>query len=102
LEAQVNLACIYTETKPDRAIELFSRSINRVSPDPMNFRLYGQALATTKQYAPAEKALRRSVELDGREPHTHQLLSDVLKAQGKQKESEIEAKTAKALASDQE
>jgi Flp pilus assembly protein TadD len=67
--------------------------LSRESPDAGAYLYYGQALAGLKDYRAAEAALRKSVQIED-SPGAHATLADVLRAQGRSKEADAEAKLA--------
>jgi len=68
--------------RPQQAIERLERIAER-SPTPRLLGLLGDAYAQMREYAPAERALRQAVVLDGRDPDLHRGLAQVLLSQGK-------------------
>lgn len=62
---RVDLAEVYAyQGKADKAVPLFTASIAQVEPDADAYLLYARALRSTGNYPEAEKAARRSLELD--------------------------------------
>jgi rhomboid protease GluP len=62
---RLDLAEIYaSQGKDDKAVPLFTASIEQVEPDADAYLQYGRALRSTGNYPGAEKALRKSLELD--------------------------------------
>ncbi|HKD82872.1 MAG TPA: rhomboid family intramembrane serine protease [Candidatus Angelobacter sp.] len=88
---QVALGEIYTwQHHPEKAVRLFRQGINKMPDDAKVMYYYGSALAQTRDWADAETALRKSIALDGKSIESHQLLSEVLKNQGKSAEARKE------------
>jgi rhomboid protease GluP len=77
------------------AKDTLAPTLTRESPDAAAFLYYGQALAGLKDYRAAEAALRKSVQIED-SPDAHAALADVLRAQGRSKEADAEAKLADA------
>jgi rhomboid protease GluP len=95
---QVNLATLYVyQKKPEKAVPLFTLGIPHTDPDAETMYFYGSALKQTGKLAKAEAALRKSIELDNKLIEAHELLSEVLKAEGKIAEATAEQRLADML-----
>lgn len=86
---QINLAKIYLWQKhPEKAVPLYRKATSVMDGDDMYS--YGSALAQTGDWAEAETELRKSIAIDDKAIESHQLLSTVLKSQGKTTEASKE------------
>jgi rhomboid protease GluP len=95
---QVNLAEIFVwQDKPEKALPLFRTAMNKISDDADAMCSYGKALLLTGDLVDAEKALRKSIALDDKAQESHQLLSEVLKTEGKAAEARKEQHLADLL-----
>jgi rhomboid protease GluP len=95
---QVNLAEIYTWQKhPEKAVPLFKKGINKMANNGHAIYYYGSALYQTGDLAGAETALRKSIAVDDKSIESHQLLSTVLKSEGKTTEARKEQHLADLL-----
>jgi uncharacterized protein HemY len=73
--------------EPEKAVPLFEEGIKTFNDDAEVMYSYGKALKQTGNPGRAENVLRKSLELDGKLIEAHELLSDVLKEEGKTKEA---------------
>jgi membrane associated rhomboid family serine protease/Flp pilus assembly protein TadD len=81
---EVNLAELYVyQNKSAQAVPLFQHGLSGIEPDAQLYRLYGRALKDVDKFAEAEQALRKSINLNDKDPDAHGLLADVLRAEGK-------------------
>jgi rhomboid protease GluP len=95
---QVNLAEIYVwQNKPEKALPLFRKAMNKMSDDADAMYSYGKALVLTGDLVDAETALRKSIALDSKSIESHALLSVVLKTEGKTTEARKEQHLADLL-----
>jgi Flp pilus assembly protein TadD len=92
---QIHLAELYVlEKKPDKAVLLFRKAIPEMKADAYAMYSYGDALKQTGDLGGAEEALRKSIQLDGKQAYVHELLAEVLKAEGKTAEARAESERA--------
>jgi membrane associated rhomboid family serine protease/Flp pilus assembly protein TadD len=97
-EIQASLASIYVcQGKFQEALGLFNAALPKIQPTGQNYLCYAIALNATRALPEAEAAARKSISLDSKEPRTHQLLAEILKAKGNQPEAEKETKLAESL-----
>jgi len=95
---QVNLAGLYLrENKSDKAVALYRKGIPRIQASAHTLYFYGKALKQTGDLDGAEEALRKSVQLDDKQAYVHDLLAEVLQAEGKTVEAQAESKRAGEL-----
>lgn len=88
---QINLAEIYLSQKhPEKAVPLFRKATATMADDAEAMYSYGDALAQMGNFAEAEAALRKSIALDDKAIESHQLLSAILKSEGKTTEASKE------------
>jgi Flp pilus assembly protein TadD len=79
---QVNLAHIYVyQDKPEKAVQLFAKSITHVTADGDDYYDYAVALQATGNLAEAERAARRAVGLKN-SPEARSLLDQIVQAEG--------------------
>jgi rhomboid protease GluP len=96
---QVNLAGLYLrEKKPDKAVALYRKGIPRIRAGAHIMYSYGNALKQTGNLPEAEEALRKSIQLDDKQIYVHDLLAEVLDAEGKTAEAQAENQRADELA----
>lgn len=85
---QVNLAELYLfQNKPEKAVPLFEEGLTTFNDDADVMYSYGKALKQTGKLSGAESALRKTLQLDSKLIEAHELLSDVLKEEGKTNEA---------------
>ena len=95
---QVALGEIYVwQHHPEKAVPLFRQGINKMPNDAQAMYYYASALAQTGDWTDAETALRKSIALDDKAIESHQLLSEVLKIEGKTAEAGKEQHLADLL-----
>ncbi len=95
---QVHLAELYVlEKKSDKAVPLFRKAIPEMKDDAYAMYAYGNALKQIGNLPEAEEALRKSIQLDDKPAYVHDLLAEVLKAEGKTVEAQAESKRAGEL-----
>lgn len=95
---QINLAEIYvSQNKPEKAVPLFKKGIQTIRDDAEAMYSYGNALLLTGNLGEAETALRKSIALDNKSIESHELLSAVLKTEGKTAEARKEQHLADLL-----
>jgi membrane associated rhomboid family serine protease/Flp pilus assembly protein TadD len=95
---QINLAEIYVwQDHPEKAVPLFRKGNQTMAKDSEAMYYYGSALAQTGDLGEAETALRKSIALDNKAMESHQLLSEVLKSEGKTAEARKEKQLADVL-----
>ena len=95
---QINLANLYLyQKKPEKAVPLYQKAMLRKPLDAETMYSLGDALQQTGKLPEAETALRKSIDSDDKSVEAHQLLSDVLKDEGKKDEARKERKTAELL-----
>jgi membrane associated rhomboid family serine protease/Flp pilus assembly protein TadD len=95
---QVNLAEVYVgQNKPEKALPLFRKALNKMSDDADAMYYYGNALVQTGDLVDAETALRKSIALDNKLKESHVLLATVLKTEGKTTEARNEQHLADLL-----
>ena len=99
---QINLAEAYVaQKKPEKAVPLFQKAIALAEADSDAMYLYGSALKQTGNLRKAEEVLQKSIRLDGKSIGPHELLSEVLKLEGKTKEALAERRRADLLEENQ-
>jgi tetratricopeptide (TPR) repeat protein len=95
---QINLAEIYVwQKKPEKALPLFRKAMDKMSDDADAMYSYGKALLLTGDLVDAETALRKSIALNSKLIESHALLSVVLKTEGKTAEARKEQHLADLL-----
>jgi rhomboid protease GluP len=95
---QVNLANIYLfQKKPEKAVPLYQKAMFRKPLDAETMYSLAEALQQTGKLREAETALRSSIDSDSKSAEAHELLSEVLKDQGKMDEARKEHKIAESL-----
>jgi rhomboid protease GluP len=95
---QVNLAELYLfQNQPQKAVTLFEKATLRINDDADAMYSYGKALEQTGKPDEAEDALRKSIRLDDKLIEAHELLAEVLQAEGKTNEARQEQRLADLL-----
>lgn len=98
---QINLANVYLfQKKPEKAVPLYQKAMSRKQLDADDMYSFGEALQQTGKLPEAESALRTSIDLDNKSVEAHELLSEVLKAEGKISEARKEQRAAELLESE--
>ena len=99
---QINLAGLYLlRNKPAKAVPLFQKAFSWMKDDAEDMYFYGDALQQTGNLREAETILRKSIQLDAKSIKAHQLLSEVLKKEGKSEEATREQRLADSLEAQQ-
>jgi Flp pilus assembly protein TadD len=95
-----NLVELYVnQNKPEKAIALYASNMQQIK-DAETLYFYGQALKQTGNLSQAENALRKSIRMDSKLIDSHQLLAQVLQAEGKADEAKVEQRTADLMEKD--
>lgn len=95
---QVNLAKLYaSQNEADKALQLFIKGMPRAEPDALASYWYASTLKDAGRVPEAESNVRRSIELDPKNADAHELLADILSAEGKKAEAKAEIEQANRL-----
>lgn len=100
INTEMNLADAYNKKGDfDQALPLAEQALQKRASDADVLELYGETLVGLKRYGEAERALRQSISIDGKDPDAHEALATVLFATGRASEAANEKAIAAKLKS---